>query len=361
MKRFICGALSIIMVFSLTACGKKAETPTGAPAAASTEAPAQDQDGESSAESTEAAGNLLSEPVVFKVAASDSASSDVGKYIIKGCEAVTEATNGDIQFEYFWDNSLGSIADYLEAMRSGVNIIGVYGFDSLSEVVKDFMPASFPYTYNDMYEVFDIIDTEYMADINKQLYDNNIVNVAYFTAGYRHFCGNTAVQNADDLKGLIVRMGPASQAQNFAAVCGGSPTTSNWSDNYSMLQTGAIDLCEAAFSMLSNSSLYEVADYVSLSGHMITPCTLSCNVSNWEALPEEYQKIFSDCMQEAMYELADALAQSEESFIAEFKEKGVTIIDDVDKDSFAEKLPELYNRMGIDFSVYEDIRAAIEK
>lgn len=359
MKKFVCSTISLIMALSMTACGGQTTTETSS--AAGTNAP-EAVETETHSEKKEAAGeHLLKEPVVFKVAASDSASSDVGKYIIKGCEAVTEATNGDIQFEYFWDNSLGSIADYLEAMRSGVNILGVYGFDSLSEVVKDFMPASFPYTYNDMYEVFDIIDTDYMDGINQQLYDNNIVNVAYFTAGYRHFCGNAAVHSADNLKGLIVRMGPASQAQNFAAVCGGSPTTSNWSDNYSMLQTGAIDLCEAAFSMLSNSSLYEVADYVSLSGHMITPCTLSCNTAGWEALPKEYQEIFTKNMQDAMYELADALASSEEDYIKEFKEKGVTIIDDVDKASFAEKLPELYERMGIDFSVYEEIRAAIEK
>ncbi len=331
MKKFFALVLAMCMVFAICAASASA-------------------DGE----------HLLDKPVVFKVSASDSAKSDVGQYIIKGCEAVTEATNGDIQFEYFWDNSLGSIADYLEAMRSGVNILGVYGFDSLSEVVKDFMPASFPYTYNDMYEVFDIIKTPYMDDINAKLYDENVVNVAYFTAGYRHFIGDKPVHNADDLKGLIVRMGPASQAQNFAAVCGASPTTSAWSDNYSMLQTGAIDMCEAAFSMLWNSSLYEVAKYVSLSGHMITPCTLSCNVDNWEALPEEYQKIFTDCMQQAMYELADCLAENEENFIKMFEEKGVTIIKDVDKKSFSDKLPELYERMGIDFSVYEDIRSYIE-
>ena len=340
MKRFISIILCILLVVAVAGCGKTEADPKADPSAEGT--------------------HLLDKPVVFKVAASDSASSDVGQFIIKGCEAVTEATNGDITFEYFWDNSLGSIADYLEAMRSGVNILGVYGFDSLSEVVKDFMPASFPYTYNDMYEVFDIIDTPYMDDINKQLYDNNIVNVAYFTAGYRHFCGDAPVTCADDLNGLIVRMGPASQAQNFAAVCGGSPTTSTWSDNYSLLQTGAIDLCEASFSMLGNSSLFEVSKYVSLSGHMVTPCTLSCNVECWEALPAEYQEIFASCMQDAMKELADKLASSEEEWIAKFEENGVTIVKDVDKQSFADKLPELYEKMGIDFNVYKDIRAAIE-
>lgn len=346
MKKIISALLCLAIMFALAACGQKSAEPT----------PAASQD--TTAISDESASEV--EPIVFKVAASDSATSDVGIYIMKGCEAVTEKTNGAIQFEYFWDNSLGTIADYLEAMQSGVNILGVYGFDSLSEVVKDFMPASFPYTYNDMYEVFDIIDTPYMEDINAQLYEQNIVNVAYFTAGYRHFIGKYAVHNADDLNGLIVRMGPASQAQGFAAVCGGSPTTSAWVDNYSLLQTGAIDLCEAALSMLWNSSLYEVADYVSLTGHMITPCTLSCNVESWESLTPEQREIFSTCLQDAMYELADCLASSEETYKAMFEEKGVTVIDDVDKQSFADKLPELYDRMDIDFSVYQDIRAAIE-
>lgn len=357
MKKYVCILMCLAMLFSVAACGQQT-TGTPAPVADTAETPVAEAP--ATGTPTEESEHLLAEPVVFKVAASDAEASDVGQYIIKGCNAVTEATNGDIQFEYFWNNSLGSIADYLETMRSGVNILGVYGFDSLSEVCKDFMPASFPYTYNDMYEVFDIIDTPYMDDINAQLYDQNIVNVAYFTAGYRHFCGNTPVTCADDLKGKIVRMGPASQAQNFAAVCGGSPTTSNWADNYSMLQTGAIDLCEASFSMLTSSSLYEVADYVSLSGHMITPCTLSCNVENWEALPEEYQKIFSDCLQEAMYELADCLAAGEQELIQQWKDEGATIIEDVDKQSFADKLPDLYARMNIDYSVYQDIRAAIE-
>lgn len=49
------------------------------------------------------------------------------------------------------------------------------------------------------------------------------------------------------------------------------PTTSTWADNYSLLQTGVIESCEAPLSLLLSSSLNEVCKYLCLSGHFVNP------------------------------------------------------------------------------------------
>ena len=101
-----------------------------------------------------------------------------------------------------------------------------------------------------MSEVFTIADTEWWDTTTAELAENaNIQIFAVGTLGYRHFIGSKPVTSPDDVKKMTIRMG-SDLMRNWIAVMGGSPASGAWADNYSNIQTGVFDACEATLDLL---------------------------------------------------------------------------------------------------------------
>jgi len=277
----------------------------------------------------------------------------------KGYDKITEQTDGRVVFELYPSNQLGSITDTLEQMRAGAPMICYMGFDNLGDIVSDFAPASFPYTFNSCYEVFALAKSQWMADLQDDLGAANIYSLGFGSSGYRHFISTFEIKSAKDCAGHIMRMGPSSAAQGFITAMGGTPTTSSWADNYSLLQTGVIESCEAALDLLLSSSLYEVCDYLALSGHFVTPFVAVTNVDMAGKISDADMEIVKACHAEAASELVDQIMANEDANVKAFKDAGTTVTEP-DKASFAAVVPDLYKMLNLDPSIYDDIRAAVD-
>ena len=247
----------------------------------------------------------------------------------------------------------------LEQQVAGAPLICSMGFDNLGDTVPDFAPASFPYVFNSLYEVQALAKSEWIANIEKQLVEKSIQPLCYGAIGYRHFISTFEINSAADCAGHIMRMGPSGAAQGFITVMNGTPTTSTWADNYSLLQTGVIDSCEAPLSLLLSSSLGEVCDYLALSGHFVNPFSLTMNPMYWDMISAEDQAIVKDTLAAACVEMADQAMAMEAEFVEQFKAQGVTVTEP-DKASFGAVVPALFELLELDPSIYDDIRAAIE-
>lgn len=348
MKKLLALVLALTMVFALCACGQKA-----APAANETPA-------EKPAEAAPAEETTSYEPMAFKYSCAEGVNSVVVANVTAALEKVTEYTGGAYTFEIFPDNQLGSITDVQESVFAGAPIIESVGFDQLGDIVPAFAPASFPYMYKDIYEVYDLAQSDWMSDLQNEFAAAGIHTIALGANGYRHFISTKPINDAASVKGMIIRMGPSSAAQSFIKVMGGTPTTSTWGDNYSLLQTGTFDACEANLEALWNGSFYEVCDYLSLTGHFVTPCALIINNDIWNAIPADVQEVLAQALSEGLRGATDAAMENEASYIEKFKEAGVEVIEP-DKDSFAACVPALFEELNVDTAIYDEIRAAIEK
>ena len=344
MKKTLALILVLVMAFSVCACGT-AQTAT-TPAASATE-------------TAPAAEGTTYEPMAFKYSCSEGGNSAVVVAVTAALEKVTEYTGGAYTFEIFPDSQLGSITDVQESVFAGAPIIASVGFDQLGDIISDFAPASFPYIFNDIYEVYDLANSQWMENMQSEFANAGIHTIALGANGYRHFISTKPIADASSVKGMIVRMGPSAAAQGFIEVMGGTPTTSTWGDNYSLLQTGTFDACEANLEALWNGSFHEVCDYLCLSGHFVTPCALIINNDIWNKIPADVQKVLSEALSEGLRDATDAAMENEESYIAKFKEAGVEVTEP-DKSTFAAFVPALFEKLGIATSVYDDIRAAVE-
>lgn len=340
--------LTLCMMLTLAACNSEPAKETAAPAADNTAAAVE----------TEAAPKL-EEPIQFNVTTSNALDSAFCVNLQKAYDAITERTNGDLTFVIYPSSQLGSTTETLEQMRAGAPIICSLGFDNIGDYVPKMQIASAPYVFKDTTEVQILGASDWMKEVEQDMYAAGFAPLAYGSLGYRHFISSKPIYDASSIKGMIVRMGNSSLAQNFITVMGGNPTTSSWNDNYSSIQQGIFDACEASAELLYKSSLYEVCDYLTLSGHFVTPTVLTMNTIWWDKLPEEYQQIVREELTKGMANILADMTEAEAGIIENFKAAGTTVIE-TDKSTFSAYVPKLLEKLNLDAAEYDNIRAAID-
>ena len=358
MKKFLALTLALCMILALCACGAKEEpAPAAAPAAEApaAEAPAQ--------ETVKEEPVVEAEPVTFNIATSYKEGSDYINIMQKACDEITEKTNGVVNFVIFPSNQLGSTADVTENMLNGSNIMAGLGMANLSGYVKEAAIPGYPYVVNDYTELSNLFNSKWWEGIKEQLINDwNMVPVMCFSVGYRNIIGNAPIKSAADLSGKLFRIGLGAVGQNFVTACGGTPTTTSaFSECYSALQTKLFDLCEADCELLYTSALYEVADYLSVTHHMMNPCMFAVNKDFWDKVPAEYQEIMLQVFDEAGREIWDNYSIMENEWIEKFAEAGteVAYIEDIDVDSFKATIPAIMELQGVDPAAYEAVVAAV--
>lgn len=351
MKKVLALILALTMVLSLCACGSSGETETPATEA---QAPAQEEVAATEAEVV----HLLSEPMTFKVATTQASNGLWVKYMTEAYAEITERTNGDLQFEIYPDSELGKNDDCVEQILAGAPMILGCGFDTMTNFSDKLAVASSPYVFQDMSEVFTLTETEWWDTTVTELADSaNLQIFAVGTLGYRHFISSQAIHSPEDIETMIVRMG-SDLMRNWITAMGGSPASGAWADNYSNIQTGVFHACEATLDLLWSSALYEVCDYMTLSGHSINPNISIMSAENWNKIPAEYQQIMTEVMEDTMAKIYDETVANEAKIIEDFKAQGVEVIE-VDKSLFAPFTADLLEIQGMDTAILDGVNEAL--
>jgi tripartite ATP-independent transporter DctP family solute receptor len=125
--------------------------------------------------------------------------------------------------------------------------------------------------------------------------------------GYRQITTrNKPIASPEDLHGFKIRLPVAPFLVSLFKHLGASPTTLNFNEVYSALQTGIVDGQENPLVLVDTAKLYEVQKYCSLTNHVWAGFHTSFNVAAWKKLPPDIQetvhRIFSE---EALAERAD--------------------------------------------------------
>ena len=357
MKKIIAMLMVLVMVLGLAACGGSSApaASTTAPAASTTTTTTQ-----APAASTEPA-KLLDSPLEFKISFTEGMATAHGQWVAWACDQVKEKTNGEVIITPYPDAQLGTNNEVLEQVLNGAPIIVAAGYDNLSSYVESCIPYAIPYVFETPEEVCKFGTSEFFdelaADITSTL---NIRPIMSGSLGSRHFISTCKITCADDIKGHIIRMGQAQPCQEFVTVMGGTPATSAWADNYSMLQSKQIEACEAAIDLLWSSSLYEVCPYLCLSGHLSTPATYEISTTYWDMIPAEYQQVVLDAFNECALGMAEQQTAEAGAYVDKFKEAGTEVCENPDIASFTSYLPALFESLGIPTTKYDEIRAAID-
>ena len=119
--------------------------------------------------------------------------------------------------------------------------------------------------------------------------------IAVWENGFRHVTNNTRpIVRPDDLAGIKLRTPRGVWRVKLFQELGANPTPMALSEVFIGLQTGVIDGQENPLAQIWASKLYEVQEYLSLTGHVYTPAYVVVSPTGWGRLPADVRTILEE-------------------------------------------------------------------
>lgn len=270
---------------------------------------------------------------------------------------VEESTNGDVKIEIYTSMQLGTAEDMLEQMREGANVGCMGDAGRLAIYVPEFAACSAPYVVNGYEDVIKLQDSELMQEWRQKLADEfGIVALSWnWCQGFQSAFCVEAAYGSNDFKKMTFRSASAPVYQEMCNTLGATPTSMEFSECYSALQTGLIDgLCMASGNIYSGK-IYEVIKFMMETKHLYMYNTPCISAGWFYSLPQEYQDVLMQASIEAGEYYTEMLEKEEEEYRKVFIENGMTIIppEELDIDGFKERAKDSYEALGVTDTVHE--------
>ncbi|KAF0197631.1 MAG: trap dicarboxylate transporter dctp subunit [Bacillota bacterium] len=249
---------------------------------------------------------------------------------------VSERTNGGLTIEVSPSAQLGKEEDIIEQLRMGANI----GQNTDSARLGMYVPAiavlNAPYFVDNIDEVTKLRDLPAVQQWLKELEFKFGIKVLSFNwvQGHRYMITNVPIRHPDDLKGLRIRTPGVPIWQESIRAIGATPVSLPFGEVYTAMQTEAIDGAELVYRNVTGAKLFEIADYLSETGHILLINFSIVGRAWFDSLPAEYQKILIEENEKAGLETSRKMEADIAVARAELVQNGMTIITDVDVAAF---------------------------
>ena len=135
---------------------------------------------------------------------------------------------------------------------------------------------------------------------------------------------------------------------------GGVGTPMSLSEVYASIQQGVIDGMENPIATHLDNSMWEVCNYLSLTGHQITISWYVMSADVFNSLSEQDQNYLMTSAKAGADFFNSINGEANDEALQAMRDKGVTIVDDVDIAAFKEATASVYEKFN-----YTDVRNEI--
>lgn len=290
--------------------------------------------------STFSIGRAHAAEFTYKFANNLALTHPLNKRLQEAADRIKTETGGRFEFQIFPSSQLGSDTDTLGQIRNG----GVDFFTLSGLILSTLVPAA---AINGVGFAFDSYDTVWKAmDGPLGAYiRGEIAKSRQILAmdkpwdnGFRQTTTSTKpILTPGDFEGVKLRVPPAPLWTSMFKAFGAAPTTINFNEVYSALQSKIVDGQENPLAIIDTGKLYEVQTNCSTTNHMWDGFWVLANRRNWEALPKDIQEIVAKNLNAgAVAERAD-VAELTKGLRETLTAKGLKF-NDVNPAAFREKL-----------------------
>jgi len=250
---------------------------------------------------------------------------------IRASEAVVrikEATGGRVEITVFPNNQLGSDTDTLSQLRSGA--VELFNLSGL--ILAILVPAAaingIGFAFKDYGQVWPAMDGNLGAFIRGEIAKRGLVAFEKpWENGYRQITSAAKpIRTPEDLNGFKIRVPPSPLWTGLFKAFGASPTSINFSETYSALQTRLVDGEENPLAVIDAAKLYEVQKYLSVTNHMWDGFWLLANRGALEALPKDAQEIVQREFNRSALEQRADVAHLNATLEGSLQQKGLEFI-----------------------------------
>ena len=245
----------------------------------------------------------------------------------EAADKIKEESKGRIEIEIFPNNQLGGDTDMLSQVRTGaIDFFTLSGL-ILATLVPVTSINGIGFAFKNYDTVWAAMDGELGAPVRaaiekaglhpfEKMWDN----------GYRQMTSSThAINTADDLKGFKIRVPVSPLWTSMFKAFGAAPTSINFSEVYSALQTHVVEGQENPLAIIDTAKLYEVQKYCSFTNHMWDGFWFLANVNSWSKLPPDQQEIVSRNLNAAALRDREDIAKLNATLADSLKAKGMVL------------------------------------
>lgn len=257
----------------------------------------------------------------------------------EAAERIAKESNGRLQLNIFPNNQLGGDTDMLAQVRSG----GIDIFNSGTMVITTLAPIS---AITAMGFAFAKSDDVWAAVDGKlgNLIRASFAKVGLYTFekmwdnGFRQVTTSTRpVRTADDLNDMKIRVPVSAMGISMFKSLGAAPTSLQFSEVYSALQTKIVDAQENPLAIVQTAKLNEVQKFCSMTNHSWDGYHMIVNGRSWRALPDDLKTIMARAFNDAGMQQREDLRKLNTSLQTQLTAAGMTF-NDAAPDTFREKL-----------------------
>ena len=275
----------------------------------------------------------------YKLATNLPVGHPMNQRLTDAADRIKAATSGKLEISLFPNSQLGTDTDMLSQVRSGAIEFFTLSGLILSTLVPVAAINGVGFAFKDADQALAAMDGPLGALVRAEIAKRGLLAFDHaFDSGFRQVTTATKpIRTPADFAGLKIRVPPAALWTSMFKGFGASPTTINFSEVYSALQTKIADAEENPLSVIDSAKLYEVQKYCSMTNHMWDGFWLLANPRALKALPQDAQDIASrEFARAAMEERAD-VAKLNASLQAGLAQKGLAF-NDVDPALFRDAL-----------------------
>jgi tripartite ATP-independent transporter DctP family solute receptor len=245
-----------------------------------------------------------------------------------------------ITVELYTSGAIFTQEGELAACREGTLDMAYYSANWLAEFVPYLSMLGAVYTFSGYEHMNRVLNGEIGEEIFEDVAQKTGVRpLAAFYLGTRQL--NLVekvgpVRHPDDMKGVKLRTPTSPAWIALGKALGGNPTPMSFGEVYMGLKTGTIEGQDNPLPTDLNAKFYEVTKYIVLTDHVVNSVWPTMNEKKWQSLTTEDQELVMQAIDKARQACAEQNLKAEEELIEFFENEGMIIIDDPDKEAFAE-------------------------
>lgn len=271
----------------------------------------------------------------YKLATGQSLSQPINARLEQAIGCIKEATGGRLDIKFFPASQLGSDTDLLSQIRSGgIDFLNIAG-SVLSTIAPVAAITNIGFAFTGYDQIWPGMDGALGQLVRTHIEKTGVVVVAKAADnGIRQITSaSKAITAPDDLRGYRIRVPVSPIFTSLFTAFGASPTSINFNELYTALQTRLVDGQENGLVAIESGKLYEVQKYVAETDHIWDPFWVLGNRRSFAQLPADLQGIVRREFDRAAVEQRSDVAQLDVTLKAQLAAKGL-VFASVDKTAF---------------------------
>ncbi|MGN6702635.1 MAG: TRAP transporter substrate-binding protein [Burkholderiaceae bacterium] len=288
-------------------------------------------------------GQAANAATTMRISVSIPQNSHQGVAIDTFAKEVEKRTNGRYHIQTFYSASLGAEREATEAVQLGTQELTFTSTGPIPNFVPEVKILDVPFLFRDYGHARRVLDGPIGQDLLKKFDSKGFKALAWGENGFRHMTNNThPVRVPEDLKGLKMRtMENPVHVQAYKGF-GIIPTPMAFSEVFTALQQGTVDGQENPLSVITSAKFDQVQKYLTLTGHVYSPCVFLMNKEAFDKLAPADQQAFLEAAKEGVKANRARVDADEKVAVADLRAKGMQVVENVDKAKFQAALAPVY-------------------